>query len=256
VAISFVDSASAGSAANTDTTLTLPGTLADDDLVIVAYAIGDNDSVDQNVAMVTGGYTEVADLFGNSAGTQDVSFGVYYKFFAPGDSNPVCDALAAGTDAAVIACLMAFRGVAQVADGGPFEVTSTTNTGTGFNADPPSISGFTEATNWVVIAGASGNLIHATGITAGAVYTNPTNYTTNPVSRGWGDTSDVSVGMGYHSAPGDPEDPGVMTHTGTDDTTNYNWCAVTMVLKEAAAAAESAQFHTSYRSIYTGPTTD
>lgn len=233
-AISFIGSAEGSSSANTDTTVTLPGSMAVNDLILIACGIGDNDAVDQNMAIVTTGYTEVVELLGNNAGTQDVNFLVAYKFHNGSDTTVVCDALSAGTDAAVAAVVMVFRGVATVAQGGPFDVTSTSTTGNGFSPDPPSID-WSTANTWVVIAGGSGHTLGGAG-----TYTFPTNYTTNAIDRGHDDTSDVTVGMGYRTAPSDPEDPGVMTHSGSNDTTNFTWAAVTLALKEFVAPACTA----------------
>jgi hypothetical protein len=234
MAISFIGSAAGSSAANTDTTITLPGAAITNDLIIVAYGIGDNDSVDQNVAMTTGGYTEVADLLGDDV--QDISFGVYYRYHDTAILTAVCDALAAGTDAAVAGVCMVFRGVALLADGGPFDTVATTATGIdSANPNPPSITTSGASGIWTVIAGGTGLLE-----TGAATYTNPTNYTTNGISQGFEDTSDVVVGMGYRTNPATTEDPGVMTCSLTAGAANDGWCAVTMALKEAPAAGATS----------------
>ena len=53
MAISFIGSAENSSSPNTDTTVTLPGGMAQDDLVIVAQAIGDNDNAALTMAVVS-----------------------------------------------------------------------------------------------------------------------------------------------------------------------------------------------------------
>ena len=204
------------------------------DLMIVAYGIGDNDDVDQDLAMVGGSWTEVADLFGND--TDEINLGVFYEFWDGADTTATCDALAAGTDAAVVGIMMVFRGVATVANGGPFTVAATTaapaDPGT-FNPNPPASTNAAE--DWIVIAGGSGDAAANTGLQANP-YTMPTGYTTNPEGAAFGDTIDVTVGMAYRASGSSlNENPGVMTRSGTDNTA-YSWAAVTMALKVAVAS--------------------
>lgn len=222
MAISFIGSAENSAANGGDVTLTLPGGLQQNDLVIVAYAIGDNDNINENMAMVTAGYSELADLFADD--TQDSNLGVFYKFMgATPDTTAQVDGLG-GTDAAVAAVCMVFRGVDTTT---PFDVTTTTATNINtMHPNPPSIDPVT-ANVWTVIAGASGHTLAGAG-----TYTFPSGYTTNAIDRGADDTSDVTVGMGYRSSPADPEDPGVMTHSGTDSA-SFSWCAATMALRPA-----------------------
>jgi hypothetical protein len=230
MAISFIGSAENSAANGADVTITLPGGMQQNDLVIVTYAIGDNDNLDLNMAMVTSGYTEIHDLLAND--TSDCNLGVFYKFMpATPDSSAVVDGLG-GTDAAVAAVCMVFRGVDTTT---PFDVTSTSATGLNtMHPDPPSIDHNNPSGVWTVIAGASGQTI------GGAeTYTFPTGYTTNALDRGQADTTSVTVGMGYRTNPSDPEDPGVMTHSGTDST-GYCWCAVTMALRPDLAQTIAA----------------
>ena len=73
MAISFVGSTS-GSAidgGNVTLDLTTISGLAENDLVIVAYAAGDNDSVDSDMSMVTAGYAEIADLYDSLVQSDD-----------------------------------------------------------------------------------------------------------------------------------------------------------------------------------------
>jgi hypothetical protein len=221
VAISYVNGTSNTATNGADVTLTLSGLgLQQNDLVIIAYGIGDNDNVDFNMAMVSSGWTEIADLFAND--TQDVSLGVYWKFMgATPDTSAVVDGQG-GVDAATAAVALAFRGVDTTT---PFDVASTTATGidTG-NADPPSIDHLNPSGLWTVIAAATGNTLNA------STYTFPTGYTTNARQATGQDTSNVTVGMGYRSSGvSDPENPGVLTHSQTS--TNNAWAAVTMALR-------------------------
>lgn len=222
MAISFVGSAENSAINGADVTLTLPGGMSQDDLVIVAYAIGDNDNVNFAMAMVTAGYTEVTDQFSDD--TQDINLGVFRKFMgATPDTSATVDGQG-GADAAVAAVCMVFRGVDTTT---PFDVARALANGINtMHPDPPSIDWVTAGV-WTVIAGASG---HTLG--GAATYTFPTGYTTNALDRGSDDTSDATVGMGYRTNPADPEDPGVMTHSGTDSV-SFAWCATTMALRAA-----------------------
>lgn len=228
MAISFVGSAENSAANGANVTLTLPAGTTTNDLVIVAYGIGDNDNVDFDMAMVTTGYTEVADLFAND--TQDASLGVYWKVMgATPDTTAAVDGLG-GADAAVAAVCMVFRGVDLTT---PMDVTPTTATAINtMHPNPPSINHNNPAGVWTVIAGASGHTLAGAG-----TYTFPTGYVTNAIDRGQDDDSDVTVGMGYRTNPADPEDPGVMTHSGTDST-SFAWCAATLALRPALVPAQ------------------
>jgi hypothetical protein len=229
VTIEFVGSAENSAGNGADVTLTLPATQPGD-LVIVAYAIGDNDSANQTMAMVTGGYTSVADLFSDD--TLDVNLGVFWKVMgSPSETTAIVDGLG-GTDAAVAAVAMVFRGVDTTT---PMDVTATTDTGidTGI-ANPPSINHNNPSGVWTVIAAGTA---HSGG--AAITYTFPTGYTTNAVDDGETDTTDVTVGMGYRTNPSDPEDPGSMTPSVADGVT-FAWAAVTMALRPAAATTSAS----------------
>ena len=211
--------------------------LAENDLIIVALGIGDNDGVDFTMSMTSSGYTLVtgADLFADD--TQDANLGVFYKFMTASLDSTVVGNGQGGNDAGVSEAVIAFRGVDTTT---PFDSTTPT-TATGLNtydADPPSIDHSGTAGNWVVIAACSG-----TTLGAGATYTFPTNYTTNGQEDRGNDTSDVTTGLGYNTSPSDPEDPGAFAHNGTDST-NFCWCAVTMALLAAAAPAGGAHLLT------------
>jgi hypothetical protein len=157
-------------------------------------------------------------------GSMNANLAVFYKYHNGSDTTAVCAASGAGSDSSTAACLQVFRGVATVAQGGPLEIAIATATGTsGGDPNPPSVSGFTEATSAVVIACALGNA-------AALTLTAPTNYTTNALNAVGNDTFDVSVGLAYRlTGASDPEDPGVFTDNGA----GVAWCAATMVLKVA-----------------------
>lgn len=224
--ITFVGSAEGSSSPNADATLTLPA-MSQNDLVIVCAAIGDNDNAAVPIDMVTAGYTAVSfaggDLFAND--TQEVSMHCHYKFMgASPDATAVVNG-AGGTDAALAAVAMVFRGVNLTT---PFDTTNASDDGINtMHPNPPSLNHGNPAGVWTVIAGASGHTLGGAG-----TYTFPTGYTTNAIDRGHDDTSDVTIGMGYKTSPADPEDPAAMTHSGADSA-NFAWAAVTMALRPA-----------------------
>jgi len=225
-AISFVGSAEGSSVPNADTTVDLSGIgLQEGDLVIVSAGIGDDDNAALDLVVNSSGYTELINTF--SQDDDDVNLGVWWKIMdAVPDTSVVVEGSTGGTDSSLAVVVMAFRGVDSTT---PFDVARTSNTGINtFNPDPPSIDHNNPSGVWIVIAGASGHLLGGSG-----TYTFPTGYTTNAIDRGQDDTNDITVGMGYRSSGvSDPENPGVMTHTGTVSATN-SWAAVTMALRPA-----------------------
>lgn len=225
--ISFVGSCSANGNNGANATLTLPGDMLENDLVIVAYGNADADNADLNMVMVTADYNEVADLFSND--TFDANMGVYWKFMgAIPDTTAVADNVG-GADTDTPAVCMVFRGVDTTT---PMDVTPTGTTGLNtFDANPPSIDHNNPAGVWTVIAGANA---HNLGDLS---FTFPTGYTTDAVQRSGNDTADGVVGMGYRdSGVSDPEDPGTMTSSGTDST-SFAWVAATIALRPAAATS-------------------
>lgn len=234
MAISFVQSAGNSSSPNAATTVTISSTTADD-LILVAFAVGDTAATDSDISLT--GYTEVADLF-SGTDTNDTDLWVGYKFSTGGETSVGPFTALGGTNASNAAVVMVFRGVATVAQGGPFDTAANTATGIDTsNADPPSHNWSGTSGVWTVIAGATGHTGGATG-----AFTFPANYTTNAVQRNHDDTVDVLVGMGYRTNPADPEDPGAFTAANIGTAANNSWCAVTMSLKEAPAVVEAPTF--------------
>jgi len=145
------------------------------------------------------------------------------------DTTAVVDGVG-GTNNAVAAVCMVFRGVDTTT---PMDVTPPTPTATGNSnhPNPPSID-YLDAAAWVVIVGGSAHVQDTTSVT----YTFPTGYTTNALEIAEIDNRDVTVGMGYDDTPAaDPEDPGVMTMSGTDAITN-SAVGASLALRPAAAA--------------------
>lgn len=227
MAISYVGQAVASSSPTADAIITLPGSMAANDLIIIAAAVAD--TADNGLAAPTeGGYTDVlgaSDLYADDV--NDICLDLFYKFHNGTDTTATF-ADVGGANASNVAVCMVFRGVATVAQGGPFSTAAVTATGvSSSNADPPSIA--TAAGDAVVIIGATG---HTGGGTA--TYTNPTNYTTNPAVRAHNDTIDGLVGMGYRlSGYSNPEDPGVFTAATIGTAADNAWAAISLALKEA-----------------------
>lgn len=222
-AITYVGTTENSSNNGADVTLTLSNIagLAENDIVIVSYTIGDNDNVDMDMTVATGeGWTEIADVFSNDS--NDSNLGVYYKVMGTTpDTSIALDGLG-GTDTDTVAIAMAFRGIDIT---NPIDVT--TQTATGINtadADPPSIDHNDTDGIAVVAIGASGH-DHAES----ANYTGPTGYTTNFQNDNGSDTTDSTLGMGYNLSPSDPEDPGVFNLS--SDSVNNAWTAATIALR-------------------------
>lgn len=195
-----------------------------DDLIIVAYGVGDDDFTQPTLAITTADYTEVTSstLSADGGTSGDGNLAVFYKFHNGTDTDVVTTAAGTGTDSSTACSVMVFRGVEIVSRGGPFAAAATTATGTsGGDPNPPSIS-FSGSGVWTVIAGACGNA-------AALTLTGPTNYTTNFRNDVGNDTFDVSLGLGYRTDPVSPENPGVMADNGA----GAAWCAVTMALLPA-----------------------
>lgn len=248
-AVGFVGSTSVAGNNGADAALTLSGLgLQEGDLVIVSYGIPDADNVDFNMALVgASGWTESADLFSND--TYDANLGVYYKVMGSSpDASVTVDGLG-GTDTQTIAVAMAFRGV-DIAN--PMDVTSTTATALNtMHPNPPSINHNNPSGVWTVIAGSN-----VFGNTGTRTFTFPSGYTTSAVQQLANDTSDGIVGLGYRSSGvSDPEDPGVMTTSGTDST-SYAWAAVTMALRPAVASDATVSTSGSQTSAMVIPSTN
>lgn len=231
MAISFIGSASQGAAGNAASlVVTLPGSMLADDLIIVAGAVGDTAN-NGLAAPSTGGYTRIGAATIYSNDVNDTNLDLYYKFHNGTDTD-ITFTPVGGANGANAAVCMVFRGVALVADGGPFDTAVSTTSGISTsNADPPSHNWSGTSGVWTVIAASTG---HTGG--SGATFTFPANYTTNAVQRAHDDTIDILVGMGYRTNPADPEDPAAFSAATIGTAADNAWAAVTMSLKEALPA--------------------
>lgn len=227
MAISFVGSAvnsSAGNAANPQSVDISGLSVAANDLILVAAAVGDTAN---NGIAAPSGYSRVpgvaATLYQNDI--NDTNLDLYY-LIAAGGETAVQWAPVGGANGANAVVVMVFRGVDTTT---PFDTNASTTGGiSSATADPPSHDWSGAAGGWTVLAASVG---HTGGNTASATF--PTGYTTNAAQRAHDDTIDVWVGMGYKTSPADPEDPGTLTPSPIGTAADNAWAAVTMSLKEA-----------------------
>ena len=235
MAISRIGGTTGGTANGGAITLTLPGSMNVDDLIIVAFGAGDDDFTQPTLAMTTAGYVELTTttLSADGGTVGDANLAVFYKWHNGSDTTAVCAASGTGTDSSTCAALQVFRGVAK--DGlpggiGPLEIAIQVASGTtGGDPDPPQVSGFTEATSAIVIAGMTSKA------TAPMTLTAPTNYTTNALTGTGTDAFSGSVMLAYRlTGAADPENPGIIVDNGTGGAK----AAATLVLKEAVAATD------------------
>src|SRR5688572_1734450 len=171
--ISFVGSTTATSTNGDDVNLDLTAItdLAENDLVIIACAIGSSDDGDYNMVLVSPtDYAEVADLFADD--DLDVQLGVFRKFMGASVDTDVLVEGFGNMNNSGAAIAFAFRGVDTTT---PMDVAATTATGIdSANANPPSINHNNPDGVWTVIVGGSAHNQAGT-----RTYTFPTGYTTN-----------------------------------------------------------------------------
>lgn len=231
MAITLVGGANAGANNGADATVTLP-TLQTDDLVIAAYEIAYIGDITSGLAMTTSGYTSIGTLLSSDSRVSNLA--AYYKFMG---GSPDTTAVFTGstlTATGTAACVLCFRGVKKVADGGPFDVAKVDATGiNGTNPDPGAI-------DWSGTAGTQ--ILFAAGCTfvtdVGASFTPPTNYAQDSSSIIQSETTVGGVALMYRSAasPSDPENPGSIDLSAWVNTSD-SWGTFTMALAPAAPPA-------------------
>lgn len=201
MALSIVGTPPEGSGDNANITLTLPGGIAEGDVVIVAYANGDNSSVNNNMAMSTGGYTELADIFADTA-TRDTNMGVFRKVMGSTPDSTAVTTGFGGSGAANVAVAHVWRGADTTT---PEDQTTATNTRAGdgsTGASGPAIVTQTADAVVLTIGAASGGTVFTA--------TTPTNYgnlqTINLNAASAGCT--IAIASRSISSPGS-EDPAV-----------------------------------------------
>ena len=214
--ISLRGTASNNASAGADVTVTLPGGIAKGDVVFAAYCEGGVLRPNQDMDMVTAGYTELADLFADD--TLEANLGVFRKVqgVTP-DTTAVFDGHGGSADG-VAAAVVVLSDVDTVTP----EDTATT-TATGINdgtPDPPSITTVT-AGAWVIAIG---------GSSAEDVPTAPANYENLVTDLNAADAGKSSVMMATRLiASPTSENPGVFGNIVVDITDA--WAAATIAVR-------------------------
>jgi hypothetical protein len=232
MAISWVGRATNGAFDGNSITLTVPVGTAQDDIVYMAAAIGD-DGGDYTLAMSTAGYSKLTELFADD--TDDTNFAIFRKpMGATPDSTAVFTGQG-GSDASVVGAMQVFRGVDL---GTPQDATTTTATGVNSSIPiPPSITTVT-ANAWVLTAvGFAQNYAYAPGLPP-AGYENGPN---NDCHTARGDTEPAATGICYRTNPVvSPTTETPAAWNNTDAGTGQSWCAATLALRPAGAVAATS----------------
>lgn len=131
----------------TDLTGGLAAAPAENDFVLVAYANGS--AGDDNLSVVTAGYTEIAEPWGND--TDDVNLSVSRKHMSGSPDTEVVVGPTGFAGRPGVVIVHVYRGVNLTT---PMDVTATTATGIdGSAVNPPSITPVTSGAK-IVVAGA------------------------------------------------------------------------------------------------------
>lgn len=212
----------AGSTSNTTISLTdLTGGLAsapaENDIVIIAYAIC-SAGANPDVTVATSGYTELCDL--NADDSRDANLGVYYKVMGGSPDTSVDVGPTPASDLAGAVAIHVWRGIDTVT---PIDVTTTTATGINFGRpNPPSITPST-----------SGAIILAAGSMARSIlpdaFTSALDHFLTAV--GDGGNGKTVVGLGSHDWAGGAYDP--VEWGGGSDASTASWTAATLALRPA-----------------------
>jgi hypothetical protein len=220
MALSFIGSASGFNDAGGSVTITLPGGVAEGDVV---YVCGGTANVsDIAVGVSTAGYTELVDIFGTD--TQDTNFAVDRKVMG---STPDSTAVCIGSGDATIAAsyvMHVWRGANTTT---PEDVTTTTATGIDSGTpNSPSISPVT--TGAVVLTAGAGNNFDTSTTTAPTGYANQVDVDAGNLSRL------LRAMMASKSWSGSgAEDPAAWTISSTD--VSFCWAAATIAIRPAPA---------------------
>lgn len=220
MAHSFIGSAGGNNINAGAITVTLPAGMRTNDLILVAYAVGDDDFTQPTLALTTSGYTEITSstLSADGGTGGDGNLAVFYKFHNGTDVDVVTTAAGTGTDSSTACQVHVYRGVHLLS---PFDATATTATGTsGGDPNPPSIT-FASGGTIVIAIGAVGS---AAAVTLSSP---PSGYTAPRAADVGNDTFDTAVQIAYNLAPATTENPGIFTDSGA----GAAWCAVTIALR-------------------------
>jgi len=212
-------------------TLSLSGlTLAENDILIVAFVIGDaTDNRDISASgNNSGALTELADLYANDTNDTNLWVG-YAKQGATVDTSVTMSVSAGSQD--YVAHVLQYRGVDTTT---PIDVTTTTATGTnGDAANPPSITPVTSGAKIVAVYAASQGTL-----TAWTAPSDVSNFVqTASTDKGRIATADKDWTSGAF-------DPAVLT--GGTGNADDSWAAATLALRPGATgytmAADSGTF--------------
>lgn len=188
------------------------------DLVIIAF--GFRADTNQDLAIVTGGYTEVADLFGSD--TISAQLGVFYKVMSGSpDISVTVGSTTATDDGQPYAAIHVWRGIDGTT---PMDVAATIATGASSTIpNPPAITPVT-AGAIIIGIGLSGNIS-----STGGAYTHPA--FSNLVTAGTLDGCSIAIGSIQWPGSGayDPAAFGISW----SNSTVPGWCAATLALRPA-----------------------
>jgi hypothetical protein len=199
--------------------------LQQNDLVVVIVGYGSQS--DSYVSMVTSGYTELANLWGNDI--FDTNLGVFYKVMG---STPDTTVQAAAVGSAGDSQAMIVHAWRNVDPNDPIEKIMALSDNNSAEPNPPAI--ITETENAAVLAiGAAGS---GNGINTPTEGGDLSNY----VSVAANSTRDIALAIGSiaTTTPG-PVDP---LQFNFNDSANFSWAAATMSLK-----SKSSQYGAEYR---------
>lgn len=237
MAISFVGSrntSSSGSSNGGNVTLTFTGpgglldtsgaqaTLLENDLVVVTVVLTSN--VDNAVTTSSSGWTQLSEIYSNGS-TEDTNLAVFYKVMgAVPDTSFVAVGNGLG-NSVTIGTVFAFRNVDTTT---PFDVASTTATGTATTVANPAAITPSTAGSWIIIAG-GGACPTASVYTVPADLSSTTNHFRSVVQA---DIWDGVVGMGIKTDwTSGAFDCGVFG--GGNEAASGSWAAITMALRPA-----------------------
>lgn len=187
------------------------------DFVIVYY--GTSSVSNDSIGVTTAGYTEITELY--SSDVNDINLSVSYKFMGATPDTLVTLSNTSGASNSGAVVIHVWRNVNLAS---PLDVTSTTATGVnGVLCDPPAITPVTKGA--VIVSGGAGAHIDSVQTFSSS---NLSNFATVGGPNG---IYDVTAGVGSAVWTSGAFDPAAFTFSGTNNTSNYSWAAVTLALR-------------------------
>lgn len=210
-----------GTTTNANVTFSLTGgiatTPAANDLVVIAYAVGTNNSINPSLGFRT--YTQVNQV--QSVDTQSTKFGVWYKFMGATPDTTFERSATGNVSHAGALAVQVFRNVDANT---PLDVTSNTITRTNTVFPDPGAITPTTVNTMIVVAGAGAH-------TATALNFAFTTDLTSQIRTSTNDDVDVSILMGMNQrTTANTFDPNAFTST-IVDSANYSAASITMALR-------------------------